>query len=47
MQLKVVIVNRHNKILLEIPQEALQEMLDEGLTLKEIVKQLKLATHGT
>ncbi len=46
MQLKVVIVDNRNKILLEIPQEMLQKLLDEGYSLEEIIKSLKSKTHG-
>lgn len=47
MQLKIVIVDNSNKILLEFPQQMLQELLDEGLSLEEIIKLLKDKTRGT
>ncbi len=46
MKLKVVIVDNRNKILLEIPQEMLQKLLDEGYSLEEIIKSLKDKTYG-
>lgn len=46
MQLKVVIVDNKNKILLEFSQEMLQKLLDEGYSLEEIIKSLKNKTYG-
>jgi hypothetical protein len=46
MKLKVVIVDKNNKILMEIPQVMLQELLNGGMTLEEIIRSFKEKTHG-